>query len=322
MERKKRNFNEVTYSIIRSNDNVVELDISKDDDPSLLEDKLKILLEKNMEGKPNLILGILISVNEVVDNILEHSEGGEFKEYNIVIAKAGIVSAQYDEEYNNLVVTIWDFGEGIIDTLSQAYSNLSPKEVLLKAFELNTTRHKEVFPTRGNGLAKLKEFVLKSNSSISCQVNGFKIQFSASYPEGYINEEIEKRNGTYFTITINCSSEVNIYPIFKTDVFEDFFESDEDAECFLIKEFMPLNCHQQGIKIKKLILEKIKESDKPIKLDFDEVEIFTDSFIQQITTILSTEISFDQFKQKIRFVNLNNSLMGIVQEKIYIASNL
>lgn len=321
MGRKKRNFREVTYSEIRTNNNVIELSISKDDDPSLFEEQLKFLLEENLEGKSNLILGILIGINEVVDNILEHSEGGEFKEYDRMVTEAGIVSAQYCNKYDHLVVTIWDFGKGIADTLAEAYNELSKEEAIRKAFEFNITRHKKIFPSRGNGLAKLKEFILKSNGSIFCQIDGLEITFNSSYPTGYITKPIDDIKGTHFTIKINCSKEINIYPIFEIDTFEEFFGFEEEATLIKVKEFIPLNSHQRGIKIKNLITEKIKESNRFIQLDFHEVEIFTDSFIQQITTRLSEEIGFVVFRQRIRFANLSKPLLKMVQEKIYIASN-
>jgi len=320
MGRKNRNFVEVTYSTIHSIDNIIEETlISKDDDPFTSEEKLKSLLEKNIEGKPNLILGILIGVNEVVDNILEHSDGGEFKESDRMVNEPGIVSIQYCNETNHLIITIWDFGKGIVETLAKEYDMLSRKEVLLKAFELNVTRHRKIWDSRGNGLAKLKEFVLKSNGSIFCETNEFEITFSSLHPNGYITDIMEEIKGTHFEIKIGCSDEINIYPIFETDTFEDFFDFEENSTIFQIKEFIPLNSHQVGIEIKKLILEQIKD-DKFIRLDFEGVEIFTDSFIQQITTILSEEIGFEVFEQKIKFTNLNKFLLIMVQEKIYIAS--
>lgn len=322
MGRKNRTFEGVTYSIIKRDTNLIdEINILKDDDPFLVEEKLRILLEKNIEGKPNLILGILIGINEVTDNILEHSDGGIFKEYDRVVKEPGIVSIQYCKEANHIIVTIWDFGKGIIDTLAEEYNDLSREELLCKAFELNVTRHRRIWASRGNGLAKLKEFVLQSNGSILCQTNEFEIIFNPLHPNGYIRKAIEDIKGTHFEIKIGCSHELNIYPIFETDTFEDFFDWGEHSTFLGLKEFLPLNSHQIGIKIKKLLKEKFEHNNELIVLDFDEVEVFTDSFIQQLTTILSEEVGFKFFRQKIRFKNLNKFLLKMVQEKLYIASN-
>jgi len=321
MGRKKRTFRELAYSTIEENKNIIDaIDISKDDDPSLVEERLQILLEKNIEGKPNLILGILIGINEVVDNILEHSDGTVFKEYDRTVEKPGVVSIEYCDKSNHLLITIWDFGKGIVDTLAKEYSELSREEVLYKAFELNVTRHRKIWKSRGNGLAKLKEFVLQSDGSILCETNEFEIIFNPLHPKGYVRKAIEEITGTQFTITIGCSNEINIYSIFATDAFEYFFDWDDDSIFFHLKEFLPLNSHQVGIKIKKLIQGSLKDSDKLIVLDFSEIEVFTDSFIQQMTTILSEEISFENFKTRIRFKNLNKFLLNMVQEKIYISS--
>jgi hypothetical protein len=84
-----------------------------------------------------------------------------------------------------------------------------------------------------------------------------------------------------------------------------------------MREFIPLNSHQSGIKIKKLMLE---ERDELIALDFEGVNIFTDSFIQQLTIILAQEIGFESLKKRVKFRNLNDFLLKMVKEKLYIAS--
>ena len=87
-----------------------------------------------------------------------------------------------------------------------------------------------------------------------------------------------------------------------------------------MREFIPLNSHQAGIKIKKLILEEIENNDELIALDFEGVDIFTDSFIQQLTIILAQEIGFENLKKRVKFRNLNDFLLKMVKEKLYIAS--
>ena len=102
-------------------------------------------------------------------------------------------------------------------------------EVLLKAFELNTTRHRKFFPSRGNGLAKLKHFVLLSGGFIRCRTNEFEITFSPLYPNGHI-EEVEPIIGTHFEIMIGCYNDIDTNPIFEIDYsdyeddLDDFFD--------------------------------------------------------------------------------------------------
>jgi hypothetical protein len=84
-----------------------------------------------------------------------------------------------------------------------------------------------------------------------------------------------------------------------------------------MNEFMPLNSHQIGIKIKKRIIENIDKHDTII-LDFENVEFCTDSFIQQLTLILEEDIGLKKFKEKIKFKNLNNFIKDLVKGKLYI----
>jgi len=87
-----------------------------------------------------------------------------------------------------------------------------------------------------------------------------------------------------------------------------------------MKNFIPLNSHQAGIKVKNKILEELEKNDELIILDFDSVDIFTDSFIQQLTIILAQEIGFETLKGRVKFRNLNDFLLKMVKEKLYIAS--
>ena len=87
-----------------------------------------------------------------------------------------------------------------------------------------------------------------------------------------------------------------------------------------MKNFMPLNSHQAGIKVKNKLLEELENSDELIALDFEEVDIFTDSFIQQLTIILAQEIGFEKLKSRVKFRNLNDFLQKMVREKLYVAS--
>jgi hypothetical protein len=87
-----------------------------------------------------------------------------------------------------------------------------------------------------------------------------------------------------------------------------------------MKNFIPLNSHQAGIKVKNKILEELEKNDELIILDFEDVDIFTDSFIQQLTIILAQEIGFETLKGRVKFRNLNDFLLKMVKEKLYIAS--
>ena len=88
---------------------------------------------------------------------------------------------------------------------------------------------------------------------------------------------------------------------------------------FILKlnEYMPLNSHQIGIKIKNKIIENISNHDSII-LDFQNVEFCTDSFAQQLTLILKEEIGLNSFKEKIKFKNLNDFIKDLVRGKLYL----
>ncbi|DAB31855.1 MAG TPA: hypothetical protein CFH79_07010 [Sulfurospirillum sp. UBA11407] len=87
-----------------------------------------------------------------------------------------------------------------------------------------------------------------------------------------------------------------------------------------LKEFKPLTSHQIGIKIKDMVKSQLEQNDDLVILNFDGVDVCTDSFMQQLTTILSHEITFDTFRKRIKFTNLNDFLKDLVKSKLFSAS--
>ena len=88
-----------------------------------------------------------------------------------------------------------------------------------------------------------------------------------------------------------------------------------------MSKYKPLANHQTGIKIKNIILEELDKNDEFIVLDFKDIDICTDSFAQQLTTMLSEEIGFVVFRKRIKFVNLNDFLKDLIRSKLQNASN-
>ncbi|MBD3808120.1 MAG: hypothetical protein IE880_05315 [Epsilonproteobacteria bacterium] len=64
-------------------------------------------------------------------------------------------------------------------------------------------------PSRGNGLAKLKEFVLESKGNLICRTNEFKIHFNQDHPNGIIHTEDFGVVGTHFEINIGCGHDID-----------------------------------------------------------------------------------------------------------------
>lgn len=184
--------------------------VAKDSDPDFIEERLKKILKVHLGSKEHLILGILLTTYEIVDNILEHSKGGEFQIANRVLEQPGFVCAQYyGGNKNSIQIGISDAGIGIVESMKDAYADLAREDILKKAFELNTTRHIKIMPSRGNGLAKLKEFVLESKGNLICRTNEFKIHFNQDHPNGIIHTEDFGVVGTHFEINIGCGHDID-----------------------------------------------------------------------------------------------------------------
>jgi len=214
-------------------DNMLECTkVAKNNDPDFIDERLKKILKAHLGTKEHLILGILLTTYEIVDNILEHSKGGAFQLGDRLLDVPGFVCAQYYGGNKDMIqIGISDSGIGIVESMKDAYMDLTRRDILKKAFELNTTRHIKIMPSRGNGLAKLKEFVLESHGDLICRTNEFRIHFNLANPNGIIHKENYTVIGTHFEINIGCGHDIDTKKIFNTepsdyesDDFEDFFD--------------------------------------------------------------------------------------------------
>lgn len=203
--------------------------IQSDSDPSLIDGKLNKILHSHLHDKESLILSILLTTYEMTDNILEHSKGNAFELEERNLENPGFISAQYYTDDNKIQIGISDLGIGIVDSMQNAYPDLSRQEILQKAFEYNSSRHIASMPKRGNGLAKLVEVVLESQGSVACLTNEFEIRFDKDHKNGIIQRLDRSIVGTHFEINIGCMQNIDSQKIFNAqpddyDDLDDFFD--------------------------------------------------------------------------------------------------
>jgi hypothetical protein len=72
-----------------------------------------------------------------------------------------------------------------------------------------------------------------------------------------------------------------------------------------------LGTRNLGAKIRETIIQEIQSNDK-VYLDFDDVDVVTNSFANECFGKLKTTISNDVFKSKISFLNTNDFVQHVI----------
>jgi len=182
---------------------------TKENQLEVLNSILKILRDKSSMND-NVYTGLDYCFNEILDNVLNHSE-----------EKEGWVAAQYFEKINSIRLIVCDYGIGIHKSLNIKH-NFDEEEAIFKCIEEGVTNGKG----QGHGLYATSEFI-KLNKGWLSVISGNKI-LNVSDKETVI-KDIDNWQGTSIYIRINTNVEVDYTAFtsknydYKEKVFGDMF---------------------------------------------------------------------------------------------------
>lgn len=172
---------------------------------------LKVLREKSSMND-NVYASLDYCLNEVLDNVLNHSEENE-----------GWVVAQYYENLNSIRLIVADYGIGIHKSLNSRY-NFSEEESLLKCIEEGVTNGKG----QGHGLFATSTFVKLNKGFLSICSGNKKLNITENK---LTVKSIKRWNGTYIYLRINTNVDVDYTEFtskhydYKKGLFESMFEN-------------------------------------------------------------------------------------------------
>jgi hypothetical protein len=185
---------------------------TKENQLQVLHSILKLLREKTSMNE-NVYTGLDYCFNEILDNVLNHSE-----------EKSGWVAAQYFEKINSVRLIVCDYGIGIHKSLYDKH-RFNEEDALLKCIESGITNGKG----QGHGLYATSEFVKLNRGWLSI-ISGNKV-LNVSEKETVV-KDIDMWQGTSVYIRINTNVDVDYASFtsknydYKKQIFEDLFEKD------------------------------------------------------------------------------------------------
>lgn len=255
------------------------------------------------------------SINEVMDNVIQHS-----------LANCGYIMGQLHNKTKNIAFTIFDLGQGIYNSLKQSiHSPRTPIDALTLCIQEEVTRDKNV--GQGNGLFGLFSVIkqgaglLKLTSSGSSYVyNRGSIKTVAHIPFAISLQQ----PGTIVDFQLNYASGLSLEkalvfrgkPYKMVDLFVEGLEDDKGIIQYKISDHSEgTGTRESAIRVKNEIFNIIKESGKPIVLDFDGVNI-SSSFADELIVKIFMEMGLFQFNNAIRIRNMDKSQQLILQRSV------
>ena len=259
------------------------------------------------------------ALNEVMDNVLRHSG-----------VSCGYVMAQYHQDSKLIALSVFDYGQGIMNSFSSSEYSESIQDDL-SAIELalgeGVTRDKVA--GQGNGLFGLVSIVKEGHGLLN--IRSGQGYYSIDSSGGYTSTSLKKRrhekcpskdaNSTLVDFQLKQDREINLDNI---DLFKDYdpvdlhledFEDDINSYAYDIAKYSEgTGTREAGKRARRQILNLVKQTGTSITLDFSNVGVMSSSYADELIVKLLLDVGIFQFNRAIRLKGLSDTHKRILEK--------
>lgn len=271
----------------------------------------------------DFLTGLEWSSNEVMDNVLNHSDS----------KCGGFVQAS--TLHDRIAWAVADTGRGILNSLREGFPQLQyDTEAIAEAVKAGVTRNKEV--GQGNGLAGSLNVSLLSGGSFSVfsgqgGYNMFvdpsdglsrndKVVHAASekYPGTFVGSQILKT--AKFRLADALGFGETKFDVFSNDLIESRYESD-DSRAFILKlsdETVGFGSRSAGraLRTKSLNLLQL-DASKRLVLDWSNVPVISSSYADEFVAKMVVELGFAVFSNRCTLVGMEPLVRQIIDKAMF-----
>jgi len=251
------------------------------------------------------------SINEVLDNVLQHSS-----------ISFGYVMGQVHAKTKHFVFCVYDTGQGIYNSLltSSVHKPKNPVDALILSVKEGVTRDKKI--GQGNGLWGLHQIVSENTGILNITSNSACYNLTNNEFKTFAHvPQLTYDNGCIVDFQIDYSKEISISkalggyePVnLKLESLEDNFGN---ITIDLRGKESGVGTRKSGEKIRNELINIYKQSNKNVTLDFTDIKIISSSFADELIGKLVTEFGFYGFNNIFKLKNMNSSVQSIVQRSV------
>lgn len=305
--------NITNYSINHPFD-IVWIFTNPDDINTLTNSFLKTIRRSDMI-KDGVIATIDWCLNEVMDNVLQHSE-----------VEQGYIMGQIHPSQKKLSFCIFDTGIGIYNSLNQSKTHhpSTPLDAITLAMNERVTRDNNV--GQGNGLWGFSNIISQANGMFSISSNGAKYTNSngkeTTIKSGYFNLGHD-RGTTLIDFQLNYSENIDVVAALNghkvTDLWLENLENENDDNIVEIKISEMADgtgTRKSALALRNLLLNIVNCNKKFITLDFVGVNIVSSSFADELIGKIIRDHGFVFFIQTFKLKNLNKTVANIINRSV------
>lgn len=281
-----------------------------------VDDLMEVIL-RNMELPRDIISGLEWSINELTDNVLNHSES----------KVGGFVQATTYPKEGIIAFAVADAGRGILNSLREGFPTLRTDiQAMGEAVKMGVTRNPE--KGQGNGLAGSLRVTTMSNGSFEITSGIGKLVSTADDTQKHIRKELQKYEGTIVCGQLKNTSDFSVTKALvflngieytPVDVIEMKYESD-DSNCLVLKmrqETTGFGTRFSGVQIRTKVINLMNaEPQYPLFIDWEGIPVISSSFADELIGKLFLRLGAMTFSAKIRNQNMEPLIRGLLDKAV------
>lgn len=272
-------------------------------------------LQKSAQFYKGVLNAIEWSLNEVMDNVIQHSKTG-----------FGYVMGQIHPMSKNIAFTVFDSGQGIFNSMKESvHSPRTTIDAITLAIQEEVTRDKSI--GQGNGLFGLHSIVKQGKGKLVITSG----RGSYTYNDGDVRTydslpciSVDKP-GTIVDFQLNYANDMSLDKalVFRGKQYELINIHYEELEDDYGRIIFKIRDHSEGtgtrdaaIRVKNEIINILSEEQKPITLDFTGVAVISSSFSDELLAKLFLSLGMFQFNNLVKIKGLDLSQQNILQRSV------
>lgn len=281
-----------------------------------VDDLMEVVL-RNMELPRDIISGLEWSINELTDNVLNHSE-------SIV---GGFVQATTYPKEGIIAFAVADAGRGILKSLKEGFPTLRTDiQAMGEAVKAGVTRSPQA--GQGNGLAGSLRVTTMTGGSFELTSGLGKLITSEKETQRQNRSFLQHYDGTLVCGQLKNKKEFSVSKALvflngkeyrPVDMIEMRYEMD-DKNCLILqmkKETTGFGTRHSGVQIRTKIINLMNaEPTYPLIIDWEGIPVISSSFADEVIGKLFVRLGAMAFTSKFRNINMEPLIRGLLDKAV------
>jgi hypothetical protein len=278
-------------------------------------DALQEYLSSAFVAVDGLLEGLIWNINEVMDNVIQHSE-----------ISCGYVMGQLTNDKNHLSICVFDNGIGILNSFKGSqYRPEKSSDAITLALKRGVTRDSKI--GQGNGLWGLSEILKANNGSLTIKTGGGQYSVSGSEAPRINNLRLDQfymscdKLTTMIDFQLNNNKSICLDKIFNNRVpvqlwLEGMENSDGEHVIQLSEEKWGTGTRSGAQKIRNEAENVLIIGKTRVVFDFTDVYIVSSSFSDELFGKLIEKYGFIGFQKAFRITNTSEINEKIINKSV------